>query len=322
MAALSPTLSDSARKAWLDFRAGIEALRPELYRFCRHLTRSAWDADDLVQETLLKAYVALASQYGQNVQNPRAWLFRIAANAWIDRCRRTRDELTVPSLSPQSWAEPQATREAAGTLLGQLSPQERVAVVLKDVFDVTIDEIAAALVTTPGAVKAALHRGRSRLTSDAPERAHTPTPLVLEEFCAAFNARDLNRLTSLLLGSASVEIPGVAIDTDVAATKNPGSGILYHALLTPLTSGVPPRYLKGYLPQAARSELRQHRGEPLFLVHYAHDMGPALRAFGRFALEPSGMGITGLRLYYYSPEALEELARELTLPFRSNGYGY
>ena len=86
-----------------------------------------------------------------------------------------------------------ASREAAGTLLVQLAPQERAAVVLKDVFDFSLEEIADALSTTAGAVKAALHRGRGKLVEPQSRTSRAPAPGVLDAFCAAFNARDLQR---------------------------------------------------------------------------------------------------------------------------------
>lgn len=323
--ALSAVLGEQTQKAWLQFRRELATLRPELFRFCRHLTRTPWDAEDLVQETLLRGYVSLGSQYGQEVKNARAWLFRIATHCFVDS-RRIRRELLAedPSLEPPAPPDPapQARREAASSLLGQLSPQERVAVVMKDVFDFSLEEIADVLVTTPGAIKAALHRGRERLAEMSPERARPPTPAVLQEFCDAFNARDLPRLTAVLLSSAKIELPGVATDWGVAASSDTSSGLLYHALLTPLSSGVPAEYLTDYLPQPARAELRHVNGEPLLLVWYAHQGGEALRSFWRFQIDSASERLSGVAMYYYSPEALQELAATLGVAVRSNGYGY
>ena len=104
------------------------------------------------------------------VRDPRAYLLRTATNVWIDALRRRDAEgrASVASLedAPASGADPARSsdvRDAGSRLLQRLSPQERAAVVLKEVFDMTLDEIAALLATTTGAVKAALHRGRGRL---------------------------------------------------------------------------------------------------------------------------------------------------------------
>src|SRR5262249_7905236 len=141
-------------------------IRPELFRYCRYLTHSPWDAEDLVQDAMARAFVTLGC-VSQAVPNPRAWLFRVASNLWIDRARRGRDVLEAapePEHVRGAHDDPRAIREAAGTLIARLAPQERAAVVLKDVFDMTLEEMALALSTTVGAVKAALHRGRGKLT--------------------------------------------------------------------------------------------------------------------------------------------------------------
>ena len=128
------------QSSWRDFLDTYEPLRSDLYRYCRHLTRSPWDAEDLAQDALARAFVTLG-QMGHAPPNPRAWLFRVASNLWIDRTRRGKREepLTAEVAEAGASREPMAAREAAGTLLGQLSPQERAAVVLKDVFDLPLE---------------------------------------------------------------------------------------------------------------------------------------------------------------------------------------
>ena len=150
-------LASAAQGSWLRFLETYQVLRPPLYRYCRYLTRSPWDAEDLAQDALARAFVTLARMHGQEPAHPRAWLFRIASNLWIDQLRRRRE---VPADTPERTetpaVEPRAPREAAGTLLVSLSPQERAAVVLKDVFDFSLEEVAESLNTTVGAVKTAL----------------------------------------------------------------------------------------------------------------------------------------------------------------------
>jgi RNA polymerase sigma-70 factor (ECF subfamily) len=157
----APELAAAVRRSWHHFLETFDALRSELYRYCRYLTHSPWDAEDLVQDTLARAFVTLG-QSGAAPPNPRAWLFRVASNLWIDEIRRRRE---LPADSPVTDGEIsapalRATREAAGTLLVRLSPQERAAVVLKDVFDFSLEETAEALSSTVGGIKTALHRGR------------------------------------------------------------------------------------------------------------------------------------------------------------------
>jgi len=107
--------SHGAGAAWQRFLDAFEPLRPELYRYCRYLTRSPWDAEDLVQDTFARGFVTLGCMT-QDVPNPRGWLFRVASHLWIDRTRRMREEPgDVPETA--SFGEPRATREAAGTLI-------------------------------------------------------------------------------------------------------------------------------------------------------------------------------------------------------------
>ena len=129
---------------------------------------------------MARAFVTLG-QMGDAPPNPRAWLFRVASNLWFDRLRRRRREEPLGEHDKASAArDPLVSREAAGTLFGQLSPQERAAVVLKDAFDLSLEEIAEALSTTTGAVKAALHlMGRIGPTLRLPlvplDERHIPT---------------------------------------------------------------------------------------------------------------------------------------------------
>ena len=55
------TLASTVRSSWHEFLESFEGLRPELYRFCRHLTRSPWDAEDLAQDVLARAFVTLGN---------------------------------------------------------------------------------------------------------------------------------------------------------------------------------------------------------------------------------------------------------------------
>jgi len=322
MTPMNQDAANAARTACQTFALAFEPLRPELYRFCRHLTRSPWDAEDLVQDTLARALVQLGQLIQQNIVEPRAWLFRVASNLWIDRVRRARDELGEVPESATSH-DPRATREAAGTLIARLSPQERVAVVLKEAFDLSLDEIAATLGTSVGAVKAALHRGRGKLaqTPDT-EETRVPRPAALDAFCDAFNAGDLPALTALLLDTVTVELVGAATDLGKAATVDPRMGIVYHTLLSPLGAGTAERYL-GDIDRTsrARAELRLHRGEHILLLWFPHASGDKVRSVLRFDLGEDGTKVARLREYYFSPDMLVELCAELGVPCLTNGHG-
>jgi RNA polymerase sigma-70 factor (ECF subfamily) len=318
-------LRDDVRLTWQRFLDTFEPLRPELYRYCRYLTRSPWEAEDLVQDTFARGFVTLGTMF-HALANPRAWLFRVASNLWIDRTRRAHREhdlLATSSPPPAPAGDTRDSREAAGTLLVQLAPQERAAVVLKDVFDLSLDEIAAALSTTVGAVKAALHRGRGKLVEPDPEAPRAPAPGVLDAFTAAFNARDLPALTALLLDSAITEIVGVVTEYGPETPGDPETGSFAGSLTAITTTehgGVDAQYLADYLAGPPRCEVRHHRGDTILVFWSDHTGGPAVRAV--WTVEIDGDRIARIRNYFFSPDVIAEVCRELALPYRVNGYRY
>lgn len=305
-------LPQIVQESWRRFLETYEPLRPDLYRYCRHLTRTSWDAEDLVQATFARSFATLASMH-EAVRNPRSWLFRIASNLWIDQTRRARELLVE---APEAVAPPDAVlshdvRDAAAALLLHLSPQERAAIVLKDVFDLTLDEIAETLTTTPGAIKAALHRGRTKLHEPAERPVHVDRATV-DAFCAAFNARDLKQLTALLLATATVELVGAYTEY----SEHEG-GLLRHTLFEPLSSGIDRKFLEGYVPDPPRAEARVFRGEPIVLYWYSHVDGEHVRSLVRLTTEAGH--IASLREYFVTPELLAEVCEELGVSFRTNG---
>lgn len=325
----SPTenaLPDAVRTSWRIFFETYEPLRTDLYRYCRHLARSPWDAEDLAQDTLARAFVTLG-QMGEAPPNPRAWLFRVASNLFIDRARRSsrdRRELALAlSTEPRVDTAPRETREAAGTLLGQLSPQERAAVVLKDAFDLSLEEVAETLTTTVGAVKAALHRARGKL-AEAPVEAPPPVPPpVLDAFCKAFNAGDLDGVTALLLDTSSVEVVGATTQYGREAAKRTVLwGMLFGGQLMAkgVPAGVDPRYTAGILDAPPRVEARSHRGGWVLLHFYPHDDGEAVRALTRLETNAEEDAIAHLANYFFNVDLIAEVCAELAVPFRTNGY--
>jgi RNA polymerase sigma-70 factor (ECF subfamily) len=319
----APELAATVRRSWHHFLETFDALRSELYRYCRYLTHSPWDAEDLLQDTLARAFVTLG-QNGAAPPNPRAWLFRVASNLWIDEVRRRRE---LPAGSPAADGEAtepalRATREAAGTLLVRLSPQERAAVVLKDVFDFSLEETAEALGSTVGGIKTALHRGRGKLVDEElPPGEAAPVPGALDAFIAAFNAGDLDRLTSLLLDSAVVQVVGAATQYGPeAARRTVLTGMLFGvrrlAVADP-TSGIDPGFLRGVLPDLPRVEARWHRGRWVLVHWYRHADGEFVRAFTM--LELAGDRVVHLQNYFFNAEFLVDLGGELDVPVRSNG---
>jgi RNA polymerase sigma-70 factor (ECF subfamily) len=309
----TPPLHDLVQRPWRRFLEQYEPLRGDLYRYCRFLTKSPWDAEDLVQDALARAFVILGGAH-QDPENPRAWLFRVASNQWLNQVKRA-GQGARSSFEEQVEIDLRAAREAAGSLVARLAPQERAAVVLKEVFDFSLEEIAEALSTTVGAVKAALHRGRGKLAEPADESVAPAPPAVLDAFCEAFNARDIERVTALLLENVELEFPGLHTGYGLEAARRALGGTMGQS-----GAFLAPAFREGIVEGTCRFEIRAHRGEQLVLAWWQHADGEAVRAFS--LLECAGDRIARMRTYFHSPEAIAELCRELNLPCRTNGYRF
>lgn len=308
---LSKDFTTVVRKARREFLNTIEPLRPELFRYCRSLARNVWDAEDLVQDTLLKAFAKLADVHWQ-VDNPRGYLFRIATNHWIDIVRSRsagpdHQEADVPASEPQPL--PTEVREAITKLAQSLPPVERAAVLLKDVFAFSLDDCASYMQTTVGAVKSALHRGRATLhatrenATPAPGYFKLVDPDLLDRWCEAFNARDLQRLAGLMLVDATAEVVGMVQEYGRDQIRD---GSLHHTMFD--EDGDP------------RAERREFMGEPVVVLWYTLEGKRVVRDVLRFASDRGGM--SDLRYYYFCPETLHEVVKALGLPLVDNGYRY
>ncbi|KEO83704.1 RNA polymerase sigma factor [Tumebacillus flagellatus] len=153
----------------------LETARPVLLRYCQKLTGSRWEAEDLVQDTFLKAWAQLQRPH----ENHRALLFRIAKNAWIDKCRKRNrskvcslteeaqhtDDVEKNALGTSVFQDPTLLLDAMGRLLQALSPLQTAVLLLRDVFEYSNLEVAGMIGTTEGAVKSLLHRARRNLAS-------------------------------------------------------------------------------------------------------------------------------------------------------------
>ena len=97
----TPDLPSSTKRSWHRFLETYEPLRSDLYRYCRYLTRNPWDAEDLAQDALARAFVTLA-RMEREPTNPRAWLFRVASNLWIDQLLASPRGRPTPCPIPRS----------------------------------------------------------------------------------------------------------------------------------------------------------------------------------------------------------------------------
>lgn len=190
--------------------ADLDALRPQLHRYCARMTGSAVDGEDLVQETLLEAVTQAPEP-----SRLRAWAFRTAHNRAIDRWRsydrRMREPadalVDVPDPTPAAddvLARQEAVRAALSQFVA-LPPLQRSCVILKDVLDHSLDEIASLLETTVAAVQAALHRGRRALREQTPVEAIAVSP-VLARYAALFGARDWDAVRTMLADDVRLDV--------------------------------------------------------------------------------------------------------------------
>lgn len=221
----------------------LEGHRPALVGHCYRMLGSAAEADDAVQETLVRAWRGLAGFDGR--ASLRTWLYRIATrvclDALADRARRERpvglgaagtveDELVE---RPRThWVEPvpdahalpaegdpaeraalrQSIRLAFVAALQRLPPRQRAALLLADVLGWSAAEVAAALETSVPAVNSALQRARATLAAsgerDAAPGALTPgQQALLARYVAAFERYDVDALAALLLEDATLSMP-------------------------------------------------------------------------------------------------------------------
>jgi RNA polymerase sigma-70 factor (ECF subfamily) len=206
---LSEGPSPTARQAQLLALAG--ELRPELHRYCARLMGSVIEGEDVVQDTFARAFVALNEL--REAPPLRAWLFRIAHNRALDLLRSRAIRAAEPIEAAHDVADPESPdpmevlmrREAVDTAVSRfvaLPTMQRSVVILKDVLDQSLEEIAALLDLTVNAVKAHLARGRARLkviNAEAPARPapRIPSPAVAR-YVALFNQRDWEGLRAML----------------------------------------------------------------------------------------------------------------------------
>ena len=199
---------------YLAFLETIATLRPSLHRYCARMTGSVMDGEDVVQEALFEAYRKLDKFDESRPMKP--WLFRIAHNRCIDFLRRkgVRHEAEVAAAVPDvaASAEPAFdTGKAVEHLVLTLPPKERACVLLKDVFDYSLEEIAELVDSTAGGVKAALNRARTKLTETPPpvKSAGSASPeltRIRQLYVERFNRRDWDGVRELTSADARLRV--------------------------------------------------------------------------------------------------------------------
>jgi RNA polymerase sigma-70 factor, ECF subfamily len=218
----------------------LEPHRAELVAYCYRMVGSFHEAEDLVQETMLRAWRA-RSRYDSTRASVRTWLYRIATNACLTvlegRARRPLPSgLVAPSADPEApltpaldvpWLQPfpdarfdvglrADMRLALVAALQLLPPRQRAVLVLREVLGFSAAEVAVQLDTTVPAVNSALQRARGALADvrdvdEVSEPEDAEVQAAIERYVRAFEAADVPALVRLLTDDAVLEMPPVAL---------------------------------------------------------------------------------------------------------------
>ena len=219
----------------------LEAHRAELTAYCYRMLGSVHDAEDQVQETLLRAWKA-RDRYDPARASVRTWLYRIATNVCLtaleSRGRRPlpsglgapsrdteaplRPALDVPWLEPFPDArfdlELRADLRLAWVAAVQLLPaRQRAVLVLREVLGFSAAEVAVQLETTVAAVNSALQRARAAVVGEQSDPARLAEPddpearAVVQRYARAFEAADVPALVRMLAEDAILEMPPVPL---------------------------------------------------------------------------------------------------------------
>jgi len=223
----------------------LAALRPELASYCYRMLGSTFDADDAVQETMLRAWRGVESFEGRSTM--RAWLYRIATNVCLNHLRRAQRRALPVNLpaeqnqahvlgSPQrreTWVEPvpdswvipsdldpaqlavqrESVRLAFIAALQLLTPRQRAVLLLRDVLKWRTTEVADLLDVSADAVNGVLRRARVALAAWPPDTRSTRVDdrELLSRYVTAFERFDIDALVALLAEEATLSMPPYAL---------------------------------------------------------------------------------------------------------------
>jgi RNA polymerase sigma-70 factor (ECF subfamily) len=297
------SVQSSVRGPWRRYIDRLAEHRPALHSYCRRLTGNVWDGEDLVQDTLVRVF-SLLGKTDTKLDHPKAYLIRTAANLWIDRVRRAAREQTAMVLEQQPASalphDPSDLRPATEQLFQTLHPQERAAILMKDIFDLSLEETASMLSTTVGAVKSALSRARGRLDGRKPPAGlDSPPESILEQVVRALTDKDMNALKALCADHVSAELVGGVEMNSFGKART----FFEHAHM------VMPNLGFGERPWW---KIVEYEGEPIAAGFRTLHGVEGLNEIHRF--EVADGRIVRLRIYCFCPETLAVVAQSLGCP--------
>ena len=224
-----------------DFVQQADPYRRELLAHCYRMLGSVYDAEDLVQETLVRAWRSYDKFEGR--ASMRTWLHRIATNACLNALEtRTRRPLPIGLGAPNSdpgdplneqtevpWLEPlpdalmndpatvvtnrESIRLAVVAAMQHLPPRQRAVLILRDVLQLPAAEVAEMLDMTTASVNSALQRARAQLREATPAADDVTEPgeaeqrEMLDRFVGAFEAKDVGAMVQIFTKDAVWEMP-------------------------------------------------------------------------------------------------------------------
>ena len=242
----SDTVTTGRKSAVGTLDADLESYRRELTAYCYRMLGSGFEAEDAVQETMVRAWRGIDGFEGRSAL--RSWLYRIATNVCLDMLKgpqrrarpmdlgpsSTADAVLAPGLPEHAWVQPvpdarvvpvdadpaevAATRDSVRlafvAALQHLPPRQRAVLILREVLRWHADEVAELLDTTVVSVNSALQRARATLASVDVEAAR-PIDVEQQELLAryvdAFERYDVDSLVSLIAEDATFSMPPYAL---------------------------------------------------------------------------------------------------------------
>ncbi|MCA1058883.1 sigma-70 family RNA polymerase sigma factor [Rossellomorea aquimaris] len=205
------SFSEKNRDLANEFNRMIEGFKDGLWRYCRYLTGSPWDGEDLFQDTILKAFGGYYQRW--HPTNPKAYLYRMATTTWIDQCRKEKRNVGILEenvLHHEEISNGLEAEEALHILFDLFSPRQVAVFLLKEVFRFDAKEVAGMVRTTPGAVYATVRRMKEKLQSVDLLENSTQTPdhetdPVIKAYLNAINEGDIEAVLALVSDEAHNE---------------------------------------------------------------------------------------------------------------------